>query len=50
MTRSNVVLVTAGAKAILDLPLTLERLETDGVPVIGYRTGIFRRFIRARAG
>jgi pseudouridylate synthase len=44
MTRSNVALVTAGAKAILDLPLTLERLETDGVPVIGYRTGEFPAF------
>ena len=50
MTRSNVALVTAGAKAILDLPLTLERLETDGVPVIGYRTGKFPAFYSRASG
>ncbi|MFM8807341.1 MAG: pseudouridine-5'-phosphate glycosidase, partial [Chthoniobacterales bacterium] len=41
---------TAGAKAILDLPLTLERLETDGVPVIGYRTGEFPAFYSRSSG
>ncbi len=50
MTRSNVALVTAGAKAILDLPLTLERLETDGVPVIGFRTGDFPAFYSRSSG
>jgi pseudouridine-5'-phosphate glycosidase len=50
MTRSDVALVTAGAKAILDLPLTLERLETDGVPVIGYRTGEFPAFYSRSSG
>ena len=50
MTRSDVALVTAGAKAILDLPLTLERLETDGVPVIGYRTGDFPAFYSRSSG
>jgi pseudouridine-5'-phosphate glycosidase len=35
--RSPVAVFCAGAKMILDLPLTLERLETLGVPVIGYR-------------
>jgi pseudouridine-5'-phosphate glycosidase len=50
MTRSNVALVTAGAKAILDLPLTLERLETDGVPVVGYRTGDFPAFYSRSSG
>ena len=50
MTQSNVALVTAGAKAILDLPLTLERLETDGVPVIGYRTGEFPAFYSRSSG
>jgi pseudouridine-5'-phosphate glycosidase len=50
MTRSNVALVTAGAKAILDLPLTLERLETDGVPVVGYRTGEFPAFYSRSSG
>ena len=50
MTRSNVALVTAGAKAILDLPLTLERLETDGVPVIGFGTGEFPAFYSRSSG
>jgi len=50
MTQSNVALVTAGAKAILDLPLTLERLETDGVPVVGYRTGEFPSFYSRSSG
>jgi len=50
MTRSNVALVTAGAKAILDLPLTLERLETDGVPVVGFRTGEFPAFYSRSSG
>ncbi len=50
MTRSNVALITAGAKAILDLPLTLERLETDGVPVVGYRTGEFPAFYSRSSG
>ena len=50
MTLSNVALVTAGAKAILDLPLTLERLETDGVPVVGYRTGEFPAFYSRSSG
>jgi pseudouridine-5'-phosphate glycosidase len=50
MTRSSVALVTAGAKAILDLPLTLERLETDGVPVIGYGTGDFPAFYSRSSG
>jgi pseudouridine-5'-phosphate glycosidase len=50
MTRSNVALVTAGAKAILDLALTLERLETDGVPVVGYQTGDFPAFYSRSSG
>lgn len=36
LAQTNVVVVCAGAKAILDLPKTLEVLETQGVPVIGY--------------
>ncbi|WP_152968537.1 pseudouridine-5'-phosphate glycosidase [Rossellomorea vietnamensis] len=35
---SNVAVVCAGAKSILDIGLTLEYLETKGVPVLGYRT------------
>ncbi len=38
------VVVSAGAKAILDLPNTLEALETAGVPVIGYQTDVFPSF------
>ena len=36
--RNPVCVVCAGAKLVLDLPLTLERLETLGVPVVGYGT------------
>lgn len=36
--KTSVAVVCAGAKAILDLPKTLEYLETKGVPVIGYQT------------
>ena len=36
--RTDVVVVCAGAKAILDLGLTLEYLETKGVPVLGFKT------------
>lgn len=50
MTLSNVALVTAGAKAILDLPLTLERLETDGVPVVGFMTDEFPAFYSQSSG
>lgn len=38
LARTSVAVVCAGAKSILDLPLTLEYLETHGVPVIGYKT------------
>ena len=38
LARTNVCVVSAGPKAILDLKLTMEYLETAGVPVIGYRT------------
>ncbi|MBS3984102.1 MAG: pseudouridine-5'-phosphate glycosidase [Selenomonadales bacterium] len=40
----NVAVVSAGAKAILDLPKTLEYLETKGVEVIGYQTDSFPAF------
>jgi pseudouridine-5'-phosphate glycosidase len=45
-----VAVVCAGAKAILDLPLTLEVLETQGVPVIGYQTGEFPAFYSRQSG
>src|SRR5690606_26026871 len=38
LARTPVIVVSAGAKAILDIPKTLEVLETRGVPVIGYGT------------
>jgi len=38
LAQTDVIVVCAGAKAILDLPKTLEVLETNGVPVIGYGT------------
>jgi pseudouridine-5'-phosphate glycosidase len=50
LARTNVAVVTAGAKAILDLALTLEYLETFGVPVIGYRTDEFPAFYTRKSG
>jgi pseudouridine-5'-phosphate glycosidase len=47
---SNVAVVTAGAKAILDLALTLETLETMGVPVVGYGTDEFPAFYSRSSG
>ncbi len=47
---SNVAVVTAGAKAILDLGLTLETLETLGVPVVGYGTDDFPAFYSRQSG
>jgi pseudouridylate synthase len=47
LARTPMIVVCAGAKSILDLPATLERLETHGVAVVGYRTdelpGFFTR-------
>ncbi|HMT13714.1 MAG TPA: pseudouridine-5'-phosphate glycosidase [Aestuariivirga sp.] len=47
---SNVAVVTAGAKAILDLGLTLEVLESLGVPVVGYGTDEFPAFYSRTSG
>ena len=47
---SNVAVVSAGVKAILDLPKTLEILETKGVPVIGYRTDELPAFYTRSSG
>jgi pseudouridine-5'-phosphate glycosidase len=44
LSRTPVLVVCAGAKSILDLPRTLEILETHGVPVIGYQTDRFPAF------
>lgn len=48
--QTSVAVISAGAKAILDLPRTLEVLETHGVPVIGYRTDEFPAFYYSRSG
>lgn len=48
--RSPMVVVCAGAKSILDLPATLEVLETMGVAVIGYQTDEFPAFYSSSSG
>lgn len=50
LARTNVAVVCAGAKAILDLPKTLEYLETRGVPVLGYATDEFPAFYARTCG
>lgn len=49
-TKTGVLVVCAGAKAILDLPLTLEYLETKGVNVVGYRTDELPAFYTRKSG
>jgi len=49
LAKTDVVVVCAGAKAILDLPRTMEYLETKGVPVIGYRTDVLPAFFCAKS-
>lgn len=50
LARHRVAVVTAGAKAVLDLPRTVEMLETLGVPVLGLGTGEFPAFYRRASG
>ncbi|MBP7690541.1 MAG: pseudouridine-5'-phosphate glycosidase [Anaerolineales bacterium] len=50
LARTPVIVVCAGAKAILNLPATLEWLETHGVPVIGYQTDEFPAFYSRESG
>jgi len=50
LARTPVCVVCAGAKAILDLPKTLETLETLGVPVVGYGTDEFPAFWSRASG
>jgi pseudouridine-5'-phosphate glycosidase len=50
LARNQVLVVCAGAKAILNLPATLEYLETAGVPVIGFQSEEFPGFYTARTG
>jgi pseudouridine-5'-phosphate glycosidase len=50
LARSNVVVICAGPKSILDIGLTLEYLETKGVAVVGYRTGDLPAFFTTISG
>lgn len=50
LSRTDVTVVCAGAKAILDLPLTMEYLETMGVPVLGYQTKELPAFYTRKSG
>ncbi len=50
LSRTPVLVVCAGAKSILDLDLTLEYLETQGVPVLGWQTDEFPAFYVRRSG
>ena len=50
LAKTNVTVICAGAKAILDLPLTLEYLETMGVPVLGFKTSELPAFYTAHSG
>ncbi|WP_280151327.1 pseudouridine-5'-phosphate glycosidase [Piscinibacter sp. XHJ-5] len=50
LARTSVAVVCAGAKSILDLRLTLEYLETHGVPVVGYRTDRLPAFFTRDSG
>jgi pseudouridine-5'-phosphate glycosidase len=50
LSRTPVLVVCAGAKSILDLDLTLEYLETQGVPVIGWQTDEFPAFYVRSSG
>jgi len=50
LSKTPMMVVCAGAKAILDLPATLEVLETLGVPVVGYQTDEFPAFYSKTSG
>jgi pseudouridine-5'-phosphate glycosidase len=50
LSRTPVTVVSAGAKAILDIPRTLEYLETKGVPILGYGTDRFPAFYTRDSG
>lgn len=50
LAQTPIIVVCAGAKAILDLPATLEWLETHGVTVVGYQTDCFPAFYNRDSG
>ena len=50
LAKTDVAVVCAGAKSIVDIGLTLEYLETAGVPIIGYKTMEFPAFYTVKSG
>ena len=50
LAQTDVAVVCAGAKSILDIALTLEYLETNGVPVVGYHTDELPAFYTSKSG
>lgn len=50
LSRTPMIVVSAGVKAILDIPKTLEYLETSAVPVVGYQTNEFPAFYSRSSG
>lgn len=50
LAQTNVAVICAGAKSILDIGLTLEYLETHGVPVVGYKTEEMPAFYTRKSG
>ncbi|MCD8858055.1 pseudouridine-5'-phosphate glycosidase [Staphylococcus gallinarum] len=50
LAQTNVTVICSGAKSILDLPKTMEYLETEGVPVIGYQTAELPAFFTRESG
>ncbi len=50
LAKTPIIVVCSGAKAILDLPATLEYLETMGIPVLGYQTDDFPAFYSKSSG
>ncbi|MEA1974610.1 MAG: pseudouridine-5'-phosphate glycosidase [Bacillota bacterium] len=50
LSKTNVAVICAGIKSILDIGLTLEYLETNGVPVVGYKTDELPAFYSIKSG
>lgn len=50
LAKTNVTVICAGCKSVLDLPLTMEYLETKGVPVLGYKTNELPDFYTSSSG
>jgi pseudouridine-5'-phosphate glycosidase len=50
LSRTSVLVVASGVKSILDIGATLERLDSLGIPVVGFRTKKFPGFYRANSG